>query len=475
MSTKTNKQNNESVYTKNETSNSTAVAAKRKSKANFWLTVALCIVSAMLIASTIFWLTSQSKNSNLSTQIENVYQRNFYDLVDNVNNAEVKLGKVLASDYDSYSEKLLSEISKNANSASYNLSNLPISLNGIDETKKFINQVGGYTDSLANKLDKGQKLTQAEKDTLEDIHFSIVALKDSLSQFGDEYMAKGYSIFKEGSLTDGDYNNFTLKIQGIKTSDVEYPTMIYDGPFSDSEYNKQIKALPQEEITIERAKQAIKDTYLNVTDDNIKYLAETNGKFKTFDFSVRLNGNISLYIQITKNGGKILTISGYGDSDTKNISLTEAIAKVKELAKKQTGATFDCVWSDIVGGDAYLNLAPVQNGVVLYPDLIKAKVDLSSGEMVGYSASSFYTNHTKRQISSAEFGKESADKKIPQGYNVEMSRLCLAPLDYGQEILCYEYKCIKNDETYYIYINAQTGITENILKVVETNDGNKLM
>ena len=233
--------------------------------------------------------------------------------------------------------------------------------------------------------------------------------------------------------------------------------------------------MPQEEITIERAKQAIKDTYLNVTDDNIKYLAETNGKFKTFDFSVRLNDNISLYIQITKNGGKILTVSGYGDSDTKNISLTEAIAKVKELAKKQTGATFDCVWSDIVGGDAYLNLAPVQNGVVLYPDLIKAKVDLSSGEMVGYSASSFYTNHTKRQISSAEFGKESADKKIPQGYNVEMSRLCLAPLDYGQEILCYEYKCIKNDETYYIYINAQTGITENILKVVETNDGNKLM
>lgn len=467
------KMTNEAVYTKE--SHGESVAVQKRSNINKWLVIALCVVSAMLIASTIFWIVNQNKRNELSAQMENVYQRNFYDLVDNVNNAEVKLGKVLASDYDSYAEKMLSEISKNANSASYNLSNLPISLNGIDETKKFINQVGGYTDSLANKLDKGIKLTQAEIDTLEDIHFSVVALKDNLAQFNDEYMVKGYNIFKEGSIVDGDFNNFTLKIQGIKTSDVEYPTMIYDGPFSDSEYNKEIRGLPAEEITIEEAKKAIKEIYLDVTDEDIKYLAETNGKFKTFDFSIKTDKNISVYVQVTKNGGKILTISGYGDENTKNISLTDAIEKVKTIVNKQTGTTFDCVWSDIVGSDAYLNLAPVQNGVVLYPDLIKAKVDLDSGKLVGYSASSFYTNHTQRQIENATFSKENANKKIPQGYEVEMSRLCLAPLDYGQEILCFEYKCSKNDETYYIYINAQTGITENILKVVETTDGNKLM
>ncbi|MBQ9786388.1 MAG: germination protein YpeB, partial [Clostridia bacterium] len=222
---------------------------RRNNKTTFWLSIALCIVSALLIISTVLWLVNMNRNNSVSAQMENVYQRNFYDLIDNVNNAEVKLGKVLASDYDSYTEKMLSEISKNANSASYNLSNLPISLNGIDETKKFINQVGGYTDSLAQKLDRGEKLTQAELDTLEDIHYSIVLLKDNLAEFNDQIMTKGYNIFKEGSLVDGDYNNFTLKIQGVKTSDVEYPTMIYDGPFSDSEYNKEIKGLNANEVT----------------------------------------------------------------------------------------------------------------------------------------------------------------------------------------------------------------------------------
>lgn len=450
-------------------------AVRQRQKTNFWLAVALCIVAALLILTTTLWLVNMSRNNDLSMQIENSYQRNFYDLVDNINNAETKLGKVLASDYDSYSEKMLSEISKNANSASYNLSALPISLNGIDETKKFINQVGGYTDSLAQKLDKGEKLTQAERDTLEDIHFSIIALKDNLARFNDEVMTKGYNIFKEGNLIDGDYNSFTLKIQGVKTSDVEYPTMIYDGPFSDSEYNREIKALPKEEVTIDEAKKAIKDIYQTIENKDIKYLAETNGKFATFDFSVRLENQISMYVQVTKNGGKILTISGYGDQNVRNMSLVDAISKAKTTANKQTGVSFDAVWSDIVGSDAYINLAPVENKVILYPDLIKVKVDLASGEIVGYSATSFYTNHTKRTIESATFNKADADKKIPTNLKVEMSRLCLAPLDYGSEILCYEYQCSKNNETYYVYINANTGITENILKVVETTDGNKLM
>lgn len=447
---------------------------KTKNKANFWLVLALCIVTAGLITTTALWLSNLSKSQQMSSSIESVYQRNFYDLVDNVNNAEIKLSKVLASNKDSYCKKMLNEISKNANSASYNLSNLPISLGGIDETKKFINQVGGYASSLSEKLERGQSLTSAEMDTIEDIYDSMSELKDNLADFNEKVLKDGYNIFKNGNLIQGDVNNFTKKIQGIKSSNVEYPTMIYDGPFSDSEYNKEIKGLPKELVSVEYAKNTIKKIYQNIEDKDIKYNSESKGKFNTFNFEVNLN-EINLYVQVTKNGGKILTVSGYGDSAQKNISLVNAISKAKDVANKETNVTFDCVWSDIVGNDAYINLAPVEMGVILYPDLIKVKVDLGTGEIIGYSSSSFYTNHTSRKIGVATFDKFEADKKIPTGYKVEMSRLCLAPLDFGAEKLCYEYKCLKNDIIYYIYINAQDGTTENILRVVETSDGNKLM
>lgn len=451
------------------------VKTQSKNKANVGLVIALCVVSACLIVTSVLWLTNMSRVNTMGLTIESVYQRNFYDLVDNVNNTEVKLSKVLASSYDSYSRKLLGEISKNANSASYNLSNLPISLNGIDETKKFINQVSGYTGTLCDKLDKGESLTRAELDTLADIYQSVTSLKNNLANFNDKFMAQGFNIFENGNLLDGDYNNFTLKIQGIKGSDVEYPTMIYDGPFADSELNSQVLGLGGNLVSVDYAKSVIKKHYPAVEDKNISYKTETNGIFNTFDFEVKLTEQISLYAQVTKNEGKLLTISGYGDSKTKNMTLIDAISKAKKLALLETGVNFDCVWSDIVSNDAYINLAPVENKIVIYPDLIKVKVDLASGEVVGYSASAFYTNHTSRKLPSATFEKALADTKVPNGFKVEMSRLCLAPLEYGAEKLCYEYKCTNNDITYYIYINATNGITENILRVVQTNDGNKLM
>lgn len=462
-------------YKKKKEDNMTNERAKNRNRANMWLAIALIIVGAMLIASTVLWLTNMSRANAMGTTIDNVYQRNFYDLVDNVNNAEVKISKVLASDYDSYSRKMLGEISKNANSASYNLSNLPISLDGLDETKTFINQVSGYCDSLSDKLDKGQNLSDAELDTLQEIHTSMASLKENLAKFSDEFMAKGYNIFKNGNLLGKDYNNFTKSIQGIKSSDVEYPTMIYDGPFSDGQYNKQIKGLPEGLVDVGEARSVVLDFYKTLTSDDVKYVSDTEGKFSTFDFSAKLPSGVKLYIQVTKNGGKILTISGYGDSSERNVSLNDAILKVKEIIKAQTKIDFDCVWSDIVGGDAYLNFAPVQAGVVIYPDLIKAKVDLASGEIVGYSATAYYTNHSPRQVQMATYAKESASAKIPSGLKVEMSRLCIAPLDYGQERLCYEYKCSQGDDVFYIYINAQNGTTENILKVINTNDGSKLM
>lgn len=238
------------------------VKTKSKNKANIGLVIALCVVSACLIVTSVLWLTNMSKINSMGLTIESVYQRNFYDLVDNVNNTEVKLSKVLASSYDSYSRKLLGEISKNANSASYNLNNLPISLNGIDETKKFINQISGYTSTLCDKLDKGESLTSAELDTLADIYDSITQLKNNLANFNDKYMSQGYNIFENGNLLDGDYNNFTLKIQGIKSSDVEYATMIYDGPFADSQFNKEIKGLGGNLVSVEPCKVGYKKALL---------------------------------------------------------------------------------------------------------------------------------------------------------------------------------------------------------------------
>ena len=194
--------------------------------------VAISILGGLfLIVSILFAFTLQTA-SNYALSLENMYEKNFYDLVDNVNNTETKLAKTLSATDSEYQAKLLSEIAKNSYLAQENLNNLPYSVNGIDESIAFINQVSGYSETLYKKLKNGGNLTATELTTLEKIYDSVLDMKGSLNDMSKD-LWDGYSILNASLKIDGDYNNFTKQISAIKTNDVEYPTMIYDGPFSD--------------------------------------------------------------------------------------------------------------------------------------------------------------------------------------------------------------------------------------------------
>ena len=66
------------------------------------LIVFTIILGIMATVFCVLYAVKRSAYSEKSTDLEKVYQRTFYDLVDNVNNAEIKLSKVLASKDNEY-------------------------------------------------------------------------------------------------------------------------------------------------------------------------------------------------------------------------------------------------------------------------------------------------------------------------------------------------------------------------------------
>lgn len=439
-------------------------------KSYITLIVFAVVLGVMAVVFSVLYAINMKNLNTTSVNLEKVYQRTFYDLVDSVNNTENKLSKLLATNDIDYANNLLQEINDNVTNAEIQLSYLPISMNGIPETTKFINQIGGYTNSLVKKT-KTSQLSKEEKNKLNELYNSIYGIKINLQKVSNE-INNGYVISKNIDVGKEDYNKFTKEFQQIKALDQDYPTMIYDGPFSDAVLNKEIKGLNFEEVSKEEAQKVLENIYPN--NNKIDFVSESNGKFQTYDFNVELN-NIKLYAQITKKGGKLLTVSAIRNGYEENKTMEEAIANSKQFLEKMGIENMQCVWNDKLQADAYLNFAPVINNIVVYPDLIKIKVDLSSGEIIGYEACTYYTNHTQRNISSATISKETAKSKIDDQYKIENIQLVLSPIEYEGEILTYEFKCSYKGSTYYIYINAKTGEYENILKVIETKDGNKLM
>lgn len=450
---------------------STQTTNPRGRKGIVW-TLALSLLSG-LVFGLAFMLYSANNTANYyASSLESNYQKSYYDLVDKVNNMEVKLSKVVSSNDNVYSEKVLNEISKNCEDAQNNLNMLPINMAGVEESLKFINQLGGYCQTLANKLGKGGSLTPQEKLTLVQLHRSVKNMCNSFEGM-NQSMANGYSIINQGLKVEGDYNDITLSLQSMKEKDVEYPTMIYDGPFADSQILKEVKGLKaQTEVSKDQARASLSKIF-DVKETDIKFETEANSNFTTYDFSFKKD-KISFYAQITKKGGFLLTVSSYNDTRAININREEASVLAKDFVEKVNLKNLEIVWSDVVGQDAYFNFAPVVDGVIIYPDLAKVKVDLASKQVIGFEATSYYTNHIDRTLGSFAISSAQAKQVISGDYAISTIKKALSPIDFN-EVLTWEIKAIKEGSIYYFYVDAQSGQLVNILKVIYTQDGSKLM
>ena len=129
---------------------------KSRKKTITALSVATAVLGITTIGLAVGYGATQNEANHYKTELENVYNDNFYNLLDSVNNLENKVSKTLSATSSNYQRKTLLEASKNASEAEISVSGLPLSQGDIEDTAKMINQVSGYTSTLAEKIAQGE-------------------------------------------------------------------------------------------------------------------------------------------------------------------------------------------------------------------------------------------------------------------------------------------------------------------------------
>ena len=123
-----------------------------------------------------------------------------------------------------------------------------------------------------------------------------------------------------------------------------------------------------------------------------------------------------------------------------------------------------------------INYAAVQNNVIIYPDLIKVKVALDNGEILGIETTGYLNNNEKRNLSNSNIiSKEKAKENINKNIKIEGERLAVIPTEFKTEIFCWELRGKVNDRDFLIYVNVKTGKIENILVITDTENGTLAM
>ena len=176
-------------------------------------------------------------------------------------------------------------------------------------------------------------------------------------------------------------------------------------------------------------------------------------------------------ISITEKGGHVLLMNYNRNVEAETISQDRAnelgINFLKSKGIENMKETYFLKQDGIIT----INYAYTQNDVVIYPDLIKLKIALDNGEIMGIETKGYLNSHEERNIGEVKISKETAKETLNKNLEIKSENLAIIPTEWKTEVLCWEFKGTVDDTDFLVYINAETGKEEDILVIVDTPNG----
>ncbi len=438
-----------------------------------WIAAVISLSCAVLVLGGLLTLTYFTPLDEYMTTSAKE-QKNFYDLVGYVDNIDVNLSKLVVSNDSSEQQKLLSEVRVQSSLATNSLGELSLQDENKYNTIKFVNQVGDFSKYLNNKLIDGQDISVKDKETLQNLYQINLELKNNLQELASNIDEN----FDFRSVFEGKKDNLIIsKFIELESNATNYPHMIYDGAFSDGVKGKTLKALEgYKEVSKTESTELYAKYFKDYGVKDVTLNGETKGKgVECYDVSgVSEDGSV-LDAQITKKGGKLLQFNYYKECSDDNYNAVSCEEIANKFLESLGFKDMKAVWMTDGNNVVTLNYASVVDGVICYPDLVKVNVCKERGVVSGLEASSYYYNHVKRDIPTVNVSLSQAKSKVSTEIEIQTSRLAIIPKGESKEVLAYEFTGEKNGDTYYVYIDAKTGVEVDIFKVVKTTEGTLLL
>ena len=441
----------------------------------------LSVICVLLIIVAILGVILYQKQKEYRQASENSYNMAFFELVDYVQNVENYLAKSLISSTPEHGAETLTHLWRESNLAQSYLSRLPIESQELSNTEKFLNQVSDYSYSLSRKNIYNEKLTDDDFDNLKELHTYSVELENTLNQLSEDLNSGRFSW---GELTEKGTVAFAQQVDNISKESFsnleenfhEYSGLIYDGAYSEHLTSNEPKALTGDDVDENKAKE-IAEKFIGK--DNIKEISSLgfyeNATIPVYDFSVNNNNDETINISISKKGGHVVNMNANRDISAEIISDEEVKNKAKEFLDSRGFINMQETYYLKQEGIVTINYAYKQDNVIMYPDLIKVKVALDNGEILGVETTGYLNNHTVRNINDIKITEERARENLNDDLEIISSGLAVIPTEWKTEILCYEFKGKVEDKEFLVYINAENGREEDILIITNTPNGTLAM
>ncbi len=423
----------------------------------------------ILVLFSAFVINAQ-KASELSRQLNADAERSLSTLEACMSSINTNLTKGLYANTTPMLSSMAISLTRDAASAKNSLSALPLSDTQLDNMLKFLSQVGAFVSTLDRKLSLGESITSEERNQLKqliDVSQKLLSELDTITQGVED----GSVSFKQAGSTLQKSTDQSMQI-GSAFGDAEqtltdYPTLIYDGPFSDHILNQSPKTLEgKSDISKEKALEIASD-FIGVDKSTLRFDSETNGVIETYNFFVD-----SINISVCKKGGAVLYLLGSSNAGESVITPEQAVENAKNFLSAKGYKNMKESYYSTQDGICTVNFAYENEGVICYPDLIKLSVSLETGNIISFDARGYIMNHTDRPPVQSKISADEAKMSVSDYLTVMSSRLAVIPTDYKTEKTAYEFHCKTPDEQeVLVYIDVLTAKEDDILLLLYSDGG----
>ena len=455
----------------------TRTAKTRRIYSDQFLRWSVALLVLALIA-TGAWGYGQYRGRQLAINyLEGERQRAFYSLLHNVENMELNLAKSMVAGSPSQIQLHLTQAWRYAESATSDLGGIPMGHTTLLRTGTFLNQTGDYALSLARTVSRGSTLTSDEKEDLIGLHqqaaelgLALHELRGKLEDAGHRWSTlqlRGQHSYNAIELDDG-----IVGMSSIEKHLTEYPTLIYDGAFSDHVFDFEPRGLTGAHVSEERAQERVRELLSEVdqVELTVEKVSEVRGTIPSYTFTAVAGGK-QYWLDLSKKGGHLVWMNTGVEPAEATLSLEEARDAAAAFAEAVGYTQLHPLFTHREGNRAVTNFVVKQEGVLLYPDQVKVLVSLEDGAILGFDASSYLMAHTDRSIGKPQISEEDALSRVNPALTPTETYLALIPRDCLEEVLSWEIRGTMGDNEFIVYINAQTGEEEQIFQLIPVEGG----
>ncbi|HBW36590.1 PepSY1/2 domain-containing protein [Desulfosporosinus sp. BICA1-9] len=417
---------------------------------------------------------------------ENNNRRALTDFASHLDQLETDLAKGDVASNPAQKILYLSQVSSKSDSALKDFAQIPAEQAGLSYVGQFLTQSGDFAKTLAQRIAGGGTMTTEEEKTLRDMHERLMPVnqkvQDLITRIDTENLVwtdpapsikqrLGFGTQVAEASADGSETLSKSVRSGLDQLDAslqKLPPFSYTGEYATRVVEKPL-GLPAGEVTRDQALAKVRDFlskigYANTTPE---LDGETQGELGGYKWKIN-----EAYMEVSRQGGVITLFRDQRSIEPRTISIEEA-AKKANAALQSLGWQLVITSSEDFGSYVQFDAVVEENGVRIYPDKVRLMIALDNGKLVGLDTVPYYAFHHSRTFPK-KLTMDQVLRKLRPNFQVVESRLAVIVKSGNQEIYCYEFRGRYQGEEYLLYLNAATGVEENIRRIIKTPRGEYL-